>query len=182
MLRVRNALKKKRSCGTPSIGFRICSARGRCWSSVPDQGATTCCAQCLHQFFHVRTSPRCGHATGHAVPPASFPGAHSNNRLRVSWHHCQCAWRVWVFVRELPLSGHLGPMPCRCSKSGCPSLLLRLSWTCSLIQLAIWESCKKHPTCWTIVVSLGVQHGKTCVKSTKRSPMSGRTVGRVQCD
>ena len=163
--------------------------------------------QCAWQVLVQCAGPRCHHLL-RTMPPSrsstyaqahdagmqqamqsflgELPGAHSNNRLRVSWHHCQCAWGFWVFVRQPswqhPLSGHLGPMHCRCSKSGCPSLQLRSSWTCPLIQLGVWGSCKKHPTCWTIVVSLGVQHGKTCVEGkdqvrTKPSPVSGRTVG-----
>ena len=119
-------------------------------------------------------SPRCRHATGHAVPPHELLG--SAQQQQVACHCMGCLGLVqpgW----QPPFSGHLGPMQYRCSKSGCRSLQLKSSWTCPLIQLGVWGSCKKHPT-WTTVVSLGVQHGKTCVEiRTKPSPVSGRTVG-----
>ena len=70
----------------------ICSARGRCWSSVPDHGATT----------HVlpRTHKPTMRACNRPCSPflASFPGAHSNNRLRVSWHRLAAPafWASWA--------------------------------------------------------------------------------------
>ena len=64
----------------------------------------------------------------------------------------------------------------------CPSSQLRLSTTCPKRQLGVWGICKKRRTCWIIVGSWDVHHGRNCVKGHDQVRMrlpGGRTVGSI---
>ena len=91
-------------------------------------------------------------------------GAH-NNKLRVRWHGCQCAWRVWAFDRQPTwqpwLSVPLGRMRC-------PRLPPRLFCTCPTHTL-VWGNCKTHRTCATIAGPLDVHYGRNCVNGQDSS-------------
>ena len=181
-----NGSKKKTSCGTPSIGSRICSALGRSWCSAPVQGAIISFAQCLHPGQPRAHMPTIWACNGPCSPfLVSFLGAPHNNRWHGSWRHYRCAWDahgglgspIRVQTEGPSFLGILGRcITHACSRSGYPNWQHRSSVTWRQNQEVVWETHKRHRTCLIAAGSWVVHLGRSCVSG---SQVSGRTVGSI---
>ena len=183
MLRVRNASKKKRSCGTPILRFRTYSSRSKCCSQP--KSATTCSAHYLHQVLPRSHKPTMQEAT-RSLLLAELPGIAQQQPIacllaslpmRMGRLGLRSAARLGS--RFL---GILGQMHCLCSKiaRSCKSDRLghvhRSNWVFGRVTRNIQRA---GPLWFRWASNKGKLASKVKTRSTRSRARCGRTVGNT---